>query len=191
MDDLVDGNIDDGHPRWVELDGELPLSARVRGYSTTVDERWERADVIGLLLTVPEFAGAFHIEREPSGDDVVLPQLVGRTRIFVDRRRLTDLQWDAGTFVAVWALAHSATFSAAATLFQKALRTVRVLNDDELDMAIVISAVCGGNPYERPVTERTLVGAYDGDHRRVDSVLTAMRRRGIVERTGDSWRLVR
>ena len=176
--------------QWYELTPNLEFSERVARFERSLAEPVAREDLLGLLVTDAELG--IHVQSESLAEPSAasLEQMIGRTRLFVDRKRLTDLTWDAATFAGVWALAHSATFSAAATLFQKAFRSVKVLTEAELDLTIVLAAVSHGDPYGTAVAERDIIAQYDGDTRRALDLLRALAKKGVVEKVGTAWRLV-
>lgn len=175
---------------WQELTPDMSLPDRVARVERILDTPVDRSDLIGLLVTDADLELRVQQLSDTAASDAPLEQMVGRTRIFIDRKRLTDLQWDSATFIGVMALAHSATFSAAATLFQKALRTVKFLSEAELDLTIVLAAASGGHPYDTPVSEDSIIAQYDGDRRRSLDLLRDLSKKGVVEKVGTGWRMV-
>ncbi|WP_162958690.1 hypothetical protein [Nocardia yunnanensis] len=176
--------------QWYELRPDIELPERAARLERSLPAPISREDLLGLLVTDPELGIRVEQEVPDEQSDGPLQQMVGRTRLFVERKRLTDFTWDAGTFVGVMALAQSPTFSMAATLFQRAIRTVKILSDAELDMIIVLTAVSHGDPYGTVVAMDDIVEQYDGDTRRALDRLSTLLKKGVVEKVGTGWRVV-
>lgn len=174
---------------WVELTPDLVLPARAGVLENGLAAPIDRRDLLGLLVTDVEL-GIRVTGADRSEPSAPWEQMVGHTRLFIDRTRLTDLQWDASTFAAVWALAHSAVFSTAATLFQKTLRTVKIITEAELDMTIVLNALSRGRPYDEIVAEGDIVAQYDGDAKRALGLLHSLSKKGVAKKTSGGWHLV-
>lgn len=140
---------------------------------------------------------------EPLTQDVLLPEaafaqpagtmgyLVPGTRVFIHGVKAKDVSWDALTAATVFVLTGSVTVAGALPLLQRALRTMRMLSEDEADLAVVLAALSGGRPYDIAVPDAAVAAAYEEDASRVAPLLKRMRKRGIVERIDDAWRLVK
>ncbi|MFT4217165.1 MAG: hypothetical protein QM619_08290 [Micropruina sp.] len=75
--------------------------------------------------------------------------------------------------------------------FQRALRMMRMLSEDEADLAIVLATLSGGRPYDLAVPTARLEAAYEEDRAKVAPLLASMARRGVLVENQRGWRVVR
>jgi hypothetical protein len=116
--------------------------------------------------------------------------LIPQTRLFINKPKAVDLGWDMATAAALFVLTGSQPISFAATAFQRALRLMRVLTEEEADLAVVLAALSGGRPYDASVSIKRIETAYEEDRDKVKPMLDSMARRGLIAEGPHGWRLV-
>lgn len=117
--------------------------------------------------------------------------IVPGTRLFLNKPKAVEIGWDLATAAALFSMTGSPVTSAVVSGFQRALRMMRLLSEDEADLAIVLAALSGGRPYDVSVSTAALENAYEEDRAKVRSLLTSMARRGVLVENQDGWRVVR
>lgn len=148
----------------------------------------ERA--LSILITDPSTAA--YLRSEPDGtelgEDGRPKYFVRRTRVFIDLRSAKELRGDVYAAIAVWIATHSASLATGVALFRKLVRTVRLLSDEELDLAVIVAAV-GATHHGTPVPRAAIVAACDGVEDGLDTRLASMTQRGILIKDSAGWQL--
>lgn len=148
--------------------------------------------VLRLLVRQALASGVLLHDDDPIKPDPDAPKyLVPHTRLFFNKPKAVDLGWDMATAAALFVLSGSSPASAAATAFQRALRMMRLLTEEEADLAVVLAALSGGRPYDVSVSTERIENAYEADRDRVRPLLDSMARRGLTIAGPNGWRLVR
>lgn len=147
--------------------------------------------VLSVLMAEPLTQDVLRPEADLAHPAETIGYLVPGTRVFIHGTKAKDVSWDALTAATVFVLTGSVTLAGALPLLQRALRTMRLLSEDEADLAVVLAALSGGRPYDIAVPDAAIAAAYEEDASRAGPLLEHMRKRGIVERVDDAWRLVK
>lgn len=144
---------------------------------------------LSLLMLEPQTEAYLSIDTDgdatPSADEP-FPYLVPGTRIFINSAVARDLRADALTAAAVWAASGSTSLSTGAALLRKLLTTVKLLDEQSHDLALVVttaSARRGG----RPATWDDIVTAYDGNTSELRERLSKLARRKVLAEHPDGW----
>jgi hypothetical protein len=172
---------------WVHLKQDSQLQAQVARV-VSVGGSVELTDVVSVLLMIPQMHDVIRVE----SDDVDgLHQFVPKTRIFYEPLRAKELGWDACVAVSVFAATSSLPLGVAAGIAQRALRTFKLLTEDEMDVVLVMRALCGADdPFFTTISRAALDEVYEDTGADLDARLKSLEKKGVVTRTDSGWRLV-
>ncbi|MGV1004995.1 MAG: hypothetical protein ACOYEV_09570 [Candidatus Nanopelagicales bacterium] len=177
-----------GQDAWVEVFPPAvvaPCATRLARLGFDVDA----LDALSVLLASPETSGRFRVApiEEPEG----LRQYVPGTRLFFLRARADDLAWDAAIAASVYATTGSASLTTAVSIFRRSVQTFRLLSLDEMDVVLVMRALCGTRDREfTTITAEDLAAAYAGTDMDLDAQTTALVQKGALRRAQGGWVLV-
>lgn len=149
-------------------------------------------DVMSLILVSGQAQAALRVAEEPGEpDDGALRQFVPRTRLFFNRPKAVDLGWDAITAAGVYLMTGSASLASGLTMLRRTVQTFRHLSLEEMDVVLVMRAICGTRDHHRTtVTEDELRAVYeDSPVPRTPTVASLVKKVVVVEVDG-GWRLV-
>lgn len=148
----------------------------------------EPTEVLSILFVMPETLGALKVESE--GRDG-LNQFVPRTRIFFNPAKAEEIGWDALVASSIYAATGSLSLATAVGVAQRALRTFKLLDEDEMDLVLVMRGCCGNrDPATTSITRAELEAVYADTAMNLAEKLASLEKKGAVTRHESGWRLV-
>jgi hypothetical protein len=186
---LESGPVEEPDTGATTVDGMVDSAtlSRARGRGVPV----EAESVLRLLVSQALASGVLLHDGgriKPESDEQ--KYLIPHTHLFINKPRAVDLGWDMATAAALFVVTGSSPVSLAATAFQRALRLMRMLTEEEADLAVVLAALSGGRPYDVSVSIERIETAYEEDRDKVKPLLDSMARRGLITEGPHGWRLV-
>jgi hypothetical protein len=176
--------MDDG---WIEVLPADLVQARL-GRVLATGGSVDLADAVSILFALPETQGVLRVDGDQAAG---LNQFVPGTRIFFNAPRAKEIGWDVITAASVFAATGSTTLTTAVGIAQRAVRTFKLLDEDEMDVVLVMRGLCGSrDPAFTTITFEQLKGVYEGTQARPANRLRSLEKKGVLVRTDTGWRLL-
>jgi hypothetical protein len=142
--------------------------------------------VVHLMRSLDEEEQVLRLQVDPPPElkPGQLGMVLGRTRLFINKERARELHWDVICAGGVYWATHSSSLSTAAGLLRQFVKTIKLLDETELDLIAIITGTAATLPEaEMPVSQKQIERAFDGNQpqglsRRLDSMV----KRGVLKK---------